>query len=332
MQYLDFSALEHNALFFNKILGESKLCAVVKNDAYGHGIAHTARYLSKTVDCFAVGSVLEAKQIAFVDKDILVLLPQNETDTLLALRHGFILSADSVHTLETIRQAAIRLRLPARVHIKIDSGMSRLGFKTNEIKYLLGQLKSCDSITVEGVYSHFYGENTTDCDKQLSEFLPCAAAIEGALSKQLVKHIANSAGVLLSQRYHLDMARVGLGLYGYGDESLIPVKTVKAKVIAVKNICAGDVAGYDARYVAPRDGRVATLGVGYAQGFSRALVGSRVLINGVRCAVVAVCMGMIIVDVVDVNVNVGDDAVLLGRGVDVSNDDVSIYELLCNLK
>ena len=332
MQFLNFSALEHNALFFKSLLSNSKLCAVVKNNAYGHGIVHIARYLDNIVDYFAVGSVEEAKKIEFVKGDILILLPQSYSDTEVAICSGYLLSLDSFATLDNILSACVKLGKTARVHIKIDSGMSRLGFKQNEIDKLTELLTSTLNIAVEGVYSHFYGENNVDCDKQLNVFLPCARQIESALNKPLIKHIANSGGALLSNKYHLDMARIGLGLYGYGDTRLAPVKTVTANVVAVKAVDAGNAIGYGAKYVAKDNMRVAVLNVGYALGFARSLVGSFVKINGKSCKVVAVCMAMIMIDVSGLDVKVGDTAILLGESVNVSNETTSIYELLCNLK
>lgn len=332
MQFLDFSALEHNALYFKNLLGGSRLCAVVKNDAYGHGIAHVARYLDNVVDCFAVGSIDEARQIGFVSKDVLILIPQGLANTQTAINDDYILSLDSFETLNTILAACAKTDRAARVHIKLDSGMSRLGFKPSDVEKLVFALRKNPQIAVEGVYSHFYNGNTVDCDKQLGVFLPCAQVIESALNKRLIKHIANSGGALLSNRYHLDMARIGLGLYGYGDDNLIPVKTARAKVVAVKDVCKGDVVGYGANFKADCNLRIAVVNVGYAHGFARTLTGSQVLVNGVKCRTVAVCMAMIMVDVSKAVVEVGDEVTLLGKGVNISNDVVSVYELLCNLK
>lgn len=332
MQFLDFSALERNAKYFRNLLGGSRLCAVVKNDAYGHGIVHVARYLDNIVDCFAVGSVDEARQIGFVSKDILILIPQGLSDAKAAIKGDFILSLDSFETLGTILSACKKADKTARVHIKVDSGMSRLGFKPSDVDKLVFALCKNPQIVVEGVCSHFYADNVLDCNRQFDTFLPCAQSIETALNKRLIKHISNSGGALLSNSYHLDMARIGLGLYGYGNENLIPVKTVRAKVVAVKDVCKGNVVGYGANFKADRDIRIAVVNVGYANGFVRALVGSQVLVNGFKCRTIAVCMAMIMIDVSDAAVSVGDDVTLLGKGVNISNDIVSVYELLCNLK
>ncbi len=331
MQYLDFSALEHNALYFKCLLGHSKLCAVIKNDAYGHGIVHVARYLNNIVDCFAVGSVFEAKQIDFVDKDILILIPPCASDMKLAINSGYVLIVDSFETFKIVKNVCDELDKTVRIHIKIDSGMSRLGFGSKDICKLVCLLENSPRIIVEGVYSHFYGENALDCVKQFQEFMPCCRAIEQSLGKRLIKHISNSGGALLSNKYHLDMARIGLGLYGYGNENLRAVKTVTANVVAVKEIGAGSVVGYGAKFVAAANCKIAVVDVGYAQGFARALVGTSVEVNGIKCKVLAVCMAMIIVEVDNVDVNVSDSVKLLGAGINISNDTVSIYELLCNL-
>ncbi len=331
MQRLNFAALLHNANYFKKLLRGARLCAVVKNDAYGHGAEHVARYLEEVADCFAVGTLDEAMRISFVKKDILILLPIDESDCEKAINKNCILTVDSFCTLNAVLRVTSRLNKKARIHIKIDSGMSRLGFGSKDIGKLVCLLENSPRIIVEGVYSHFYGENALDCDKQFQEFMPCCRAIEQFLGKRLIKHISNSGGALLSNKYHLDMARIGLGLYGYGNENLRAVKTVTANVVAVKEIGAGSVVGYGAKFVAAANCKIAVVDVGYAQGFARALVGTSVEVNGIKCKVLAVCMAMIIVEVDNVDVNVGDSVKLLGAGINISNDTVSIYELLCNL-
>ena len=276
--------------------------------------------------------MFEAQQIDFVSHDILILLPQDEANAATAIMHGYVLTADSFATLDAINNATRKLQRNARVHVKIDSGMSRLGFGQNDIEKLLIYLQSHPQIVVDGVYSHFYGENTAQCNKQLDAFIPCAQAVEEALNRRLIKHIANTSGALLDSKYHLDMARIGLGLYGYGCDKLSPVKMVTAQVVAVKDIKANSAVGYGPKCIVARDTKVAVLNVGYAHGFVRSLAKSVLRINGANCKVLAVCMAMIIVDVSGVDVRVGDVATILGDGVNIANDSVSVYELLCNLK
>ena len=331
MQVIDYNAIEKNALFFKQLVGTSRLCAVLKNNAYGHGLIHVARHICELVDCFAVGSVEEAEQLLPLRKDVLVLLPQNARNAYKAIKSGCILTVDSFVTLDTVNDIARKLNTLARVHIKIDSGMSRLGFQQSDVDELLRKLRS-SNVIVEGIFSHFYGDTEEECDVQLRKFQCCCSVIEQRYGKQLIKHIANSGATLLSQKYQLDMVRVGLGLFGYGSVNLSPAKSVFADVIAVKKVVAGSVVGYGAKYVCQADTNIAVLNVGYAMGLSRTLVGSKIKIGQRYYPIVAICMAMALVDVGKSEINVGEKATLLGKDVNIANDKVIIYELLCNLK
>lgn len=331
MQVIDYDAIKKNVEFFRKQIGATKLCAVLKNNAYGHGLTHVARQIVELVDCFAVGSVDEAEQIQFLNKDVLILLPQNLRNTERAIKSGFILTLDSFQTLEIIEKIAPGVRKTARVHLKIDSGMSRLGFNEKQLCELVAKLQTAH-LSVEGVFSHFYGDTEEECDKQLQRFTRCAERLQKAFPKPLTRHIANTGATLLSERYHLDMVRVGLGLYGYGNEQLLPAKKVCANVIAVKDVWQGSVVGYGAKFKCDRNSKIAVINLGYANGLARRLVGCQISVNGRKCSVVAICMAMSLVDVTDVNVAVGDTAVVLGDGINISNDEIIIYELLCNLQ
>ena len=331
MQVIDYDAIIKNAEFFRRRLTRSKLCAVLKNNAYGHGITNVARRIVELVDCFAVGCVDEADKIAFLQKDILILLPQNPRNAEKAIKAGYIVTVDSFVTLKIVDSAARTVGKKARVHLKIDSGMSRLGFDLSQLDELIANLKN-SAITVEGVFSHFYGDKIVECDRQLECFEKCLSVLRTALNEPLTAHIANTGATLLSNKYHLDMARIGLGLYGYGDNELLPSKKVYADVIAVKSVSAGSVVGYGAKYKCERESKIAVLNIGYANGLQRRLVGSNVAINGQKRPIVAICMAMSMLDVTDIDVNVGDTAVLLGDGINISNDEVIIYELLCNLQ
>lgn len=328
MNIIDLNAIEQNTKYFLNILGNAKLCAVVKNNAYGHGLVEVAHRIAPLVDMFAVGSVDEAEKISFLNKNILVLLPQNKRNTERAIRYGFALTVDSFGTLRTVNGAANSLGRIARVHIKIDSGMSRLGFTEQDVAELSAQLP-ISPLSVEGIFSHFYGERTADCDAQLACFERCARQLR-RLFPDAVCHIANTSGALLSSKYHLDMARIGLGLYGYGDNALTPAKNVFAEVIAAKRVPAGSVVGYGAKYRCAKDSNLAVLATGYASGFPRSLIGAKIKIGEEFFPVVGVCMAMIIADVNDKQVAVGDMAQLLGGGVNIANDNVIVYELLCN--
>lgn len=330
MQVIDYNAIKKNVEFFRKRIGKSKLCAVLKNDAYGHGLTHVARQIVELVDCFAVGSVDEAEKIQFLNKDVLILLPQNLRATERAINAGFILTVDSMETFKIVESAMKNTGKIARVHVKIDSGMSRLGatnFRVGQLFLFLRRAKA----SIEGIFSHFYGDSYEDCDKQLECFNKYLLYYDVVYKRSVIRHIANTGAVLLSKKYHLDMVRVGLGLYGYGNVDLLPAKKVYADVISVKMVGAGSVVGYGAKYKCDKTTSVAVLNVGYANGLPRCLVGAKISINGKMCKILGICMAMTLVDVTDVEVEVGDKALLLGDSVNISNDEVIIYELLCNL-
>lgn len=328
MQYIDYDAIVKNARYFRNILGKTKLCAVVKCDAYGHGLERVASCLHDVVDCFAVNDVNEALQIEKYGKDILVLLPQDAKNTKIAIERQFVLTLDSFGTLQTIAHCKVG---KARVHIKIDSGMSRFGFSKEQLLQLLSKIDS-KNIAVEGVFSHFYGENKISCDEQLNYFAKCSKIVSSKFCN-LTKHIANTTGVLIDERYHLDMARVGLGLYGYGSPKLSVAKTVTAKVIATKHVKKGTVVGYGATYKCGADTDIAIIDVGYNNGYVRALHCPLVKIGSAYANIIGnICMSTCMVDVTNLQVRVGDEVILLGDGVNPSTNDVIIYQLLCNLR
>lgn len=333
MQQIDYHAIVNNAKYFANLLQNCKLCAVLKNDAYGHDIVRTASYLYDVAYMFAVGNVDEAESIAFTHKDTLILLPQDARQTCRAVSNNFVLTVDGIDTLKTVICSAQKIGKHARVHIKIDSGMSRLGLYYSQLNEICDTLAECDCVDVEGVYSHFWGDNCSQFDKQLTYFDNCCKYLTNRLQKPLIKHIANTCATLCSSKYHLDMVRIGLGLYGYGCDGLSVAKTVTAKVISVKRVNKGSIVGYCGKYVCRSDTNIAVIDVGYAQGFSRALSGAFVTINGKRYQTVGnVCMSMCMVDVGNDRIAVGDSVILLGERQNPANFDVIVYELLCNLR
>lgn len=323
MQFVDYHAITKNALFFKRMLGKSKLCAVVKNDAYGHGLVRTASVLRDVVDMFAVCSVREACEISCFGRDILVLLPLDEADTKIAAKNDFAVTVDSFGTLDIAQKYGVR------AHIKLDSGMSRLGFCESETDRLAEKLVN-SKLKADGIFSHFFGNDELSRDNQLQVFERCSKKLLNVLRQKPLLHIANTSASF-DERCRLDMCRIGFGLYGYGSRELTPAKSVSCKVLAAKRIPACSSVGYGGRKV-PRETNVAVIQTGYANGFSRKLVDSFVSCRQCKCKVLAVCMGMTIIDTGDFCAEVGESVDLLGTSVNPSNSDVIAYELLCNLR
>lgn len=318
---ISYDAIVKNAHAIKSKIGGAKLCAVVKNDAYGHGLYRTVSALRGVADCFAVGSLDEALSIAPLGVDVLILLPLNRAQTELAARRGISVTACD---LETLCYASA---CGARAHVKIDSGMGRLGFGADELHALAAQLNGNSNVV--GCFSHLYGDDDVSRQVQHGRFMAACKAVEGALGRKTVKHLANTCATACGG-YALDMCRVGLGLYGYGMQGLACAKRVLADVIAARFAKAGSTVGYGG-FVIGADTNVAVLNAGYADGISRGLIGGEVLLGEHKCKILAVCMGMTIIDTYDVLAKKGERVEVLGR-CNPSNSDVIVYELLCNLR
>ncbi len=331
MQEIDYFAIQQNAQFFRALVSGSKLCCVIKNNAYGHNISKTCSVLSTIADCFAVSNIEEAKECLPFNKDVLILLPLNEADTVWAIASRCILTVDSIFTLFIVEKCAKMLNMKARIHVKIDSGMNRLGLKYEQLCQFVISLDP--SICVEGIYSHFYSNIELECDEQLEKFLRCAVYLQSQFDYPLVKHIANTWAAAQSPKYHLDMVRVGIGLYGYGLDSLAIAKNVWGRIIAIRNVKKGECVGYNKGFIAEKDSQIATVDIGYSQGVYRVLAGSKLLVGSKLFSIVGnICMSMCMLDVTDGSVHIGDKAFLLCKENILSNDNVIIYEMLCNLQ
>lgn len=331
MHSIDYAAIKNNALFFRALVGEKKLCCVVKSDAYGHDLEKCCSVLQNLAHCFAVSNVSEAKKCLFFNKDILILIPLDEIDTVWAIDKNCILTADSLSTLLLIEKCAKMLNKRARIHIKIDTGMNRLGMVFDQLRQFV--LCVDPSIKVEGVFSHFYDCTESSCDKQLEAFRKCADYLQSQFDYPIIKHIANTWATARSPKYHLDMVRVGIGLYGYGASGLSVAKKVWGRIIATKAVKKGDSIGYDGRYVASADCQIAVIDMGYSNGLQRVLTGCSLWVEDAPCQVVGnISMSMCTIDVTNANAHIGDKVFLITEEKYLTNDSVIIYEMLCNLQ
>ena len=326
LENIDLHAIVHNAEFIKRYT-DTQVCAVVKSDAYGHDAERVARVLRDVVDCFAVANLREALQISQYVCKILILLPVTDNDLPTASAHGFVLAVNSFDTLQRYASSG----LPLHIHIKTNSGMNRLGFNIDELCDVCNILNVNKQMVVDGVFSHMWGSAYDDCKAQYDLFAKQTKFCEQALNKKLIRHVANTSAVFCDKTFCMDMVRVGLALYGYGHPSLISAKSVSANVIAVRRVDKGDVVGYGGVFHPDNPTNLAVLDTGYASGFPRTMVGSIVSIDGMPARVVAVCMGMTICATPRL-ANVGSKAILLGKGVNPSNDETIVYELLCNLR
>ena len=311
---VDLNALRNNVISIRRRIGRARLMAVVKADAYGHGLVPVARTLRQCgVDAFAVANLTEALALRqVIGPDPLILqfgaaFPF-EIDAMLA--NNITPTISSFSEAQQFEQTATRR---VDVHVEIDTGMGRCGFWHAGATTALQQLATFRHLQVAGVYTHFPSadENLAETRRQLADFLAVARGYP-------LLHAANSAALLNLPEATLDMVRPGLALYGIapGTTDFVPVLSFKARVAHVKTVAAGRTISYGQTFVASATLRIATVAAGYADGFSRHLSHkAEVLIAGQRCRVIGrVTMDQIMVDVTGVpNVKCGDEVVFIGQ-------------------
>jgi alanine racemase len=326
---IDLGALRANCERLRAELGESRLCAVVKADGYGHGAAACARAaLDGGASALAVATAAEAAELAGVGPDLITLGALTDAEVDVVLGAGSAVSVWTEGFRQLVAARARALGRPARVHVKHDSGMGRLGtFDGDEVVELARATAADPDLELGGVWTHFATADEPDDDegyfsRQLDRFEPVAAAVRAEFPAVTV-HAANSAAVFRSARSHFDMARCGVAIYGldpFQDDprarGLAPVLAWHSHVAAVKRFPAGQSAGYGRRWKAPKDTWVGVVPLGYGDGVRRALTNHcDVLVAGRRHPLVGtVSMDNLTIDLGPrTSVEPGAEAVVIGR-------------------
>lgn len=353
---IDLSALEHNFREIRRVTKEgTDIMAVVKADAYGHGALEIAEVLLRAGAsglCLAtIDEAVELRQRG-ITAPMMTLGYTDISRVEDAVRYDVDQAVYSYETAKAISDEAVRQGKSARVHVKLDTGMGRIGFpadgsSTDEILKAL----SLPGIIPYGVFSHFAVADTDDDEytrAQFDMFMKQVNELEDKGIKFTKKHICNSAGIMRFPEMHLDMVRAGIILYGLMPPGcpepkekidLIPVMTWYAKVIHVKNVPSDTSISYGRHFVSARPSEITTVGIGYADGLSRRLSdGFELIIGGVRCPIAGnVCMDMCMVDTTDLKVRpkVGDEVIVFGkeRSADELADRIGTinYEITCDV-
>ena len=277
--------IKNNAEAFKRFTGK-KLCAVVKADGYGHGAEEVALAIEHSADLFAVALLEEAValRVAACGKDILILTPPTcFSDAERAIRNGFILTVDCLSRARLIEQAAQKLLLPARIHLKVNTGMNRYGMSVYELGKTCKYLQKSEWGTVEGLYSHLHDLTRESAQKQREKFLQMQAVCKRYFT-DVTCHLSATYGTLLGEEFFFDMTRVGLGLYGYIPDGAEDIEektlqtlalekgmTVYATAVASRKYSHGSM-GYGKALEESARERVKRLSVvryGYADGFFR---------------------------------------------------------------
>ncbi|HEX3031134.1 MAG TPA: alanine racemase, partial [Bacillota bacterium] len=342
---IDLTALAHNVRQIRSLTApKAKVMAVVKANAYGHGALEVAGVaLANGADRLAIATLGEgiALRKAGFGVPILILGPTPPEDVGEAVRYNLTQTVFSYELAEAMSWAAVQQRKTAKVHIKLDTGMGRIGLDSNDkdtVDRILA-ISKLPNLEVEGIFTHFAVSDITDksfAREQFTRFLGVTEELEKRGLPIPVRHVANSAAIIDLPETHLDMVRAGIILYGLypSDEvnksriDLRPAMSLKAKVSHVKEVPPGTSISYGRTYQSSGPEIIATLPLGYADGYSRLLSNKgEVLIHGKRAPVVGrVCMDQIMVNVTHIpGVRVGDEAVLFGeqQGVHLSVDELA---------
>ncbi len=332
---IDRSAPEHNLGQLRKAAAPGvAFCAVVKSNAYGHGVAEIARLLP-SADWFAVNSLEEGRELRGlgVSKPVLVLghVPLDRLEE--AVRADLSLT---VYNPETVQKLGSLRGLPgpAKLHLKVETGTGRQGVMPSDLEGFLALVSSTENVKLEGLSTHFANiEDTLNhgyAEKQLAVFSDAVRTVEKAVGRPPVVHTACTAASILFPKTHFSMLRVGIGLYGLWPSretylsalqggtavpELRPVLAWKTRLAQIKGLPEGSFVGYGCSYRTTRRTLLGVLPVGYADGFDRAL-GNRahVLIRGKRAPVIGrICMNLTMVDLTDIpGVRLEEETVLLG--------------------
>ncbi len=332
---IDLNAVSFNIRTVRNIIGDKvRVAAVVKADAYGHGAVPVSKVLSdEGVDMFCVATMEEALEIreSGIKEPILLLGGVEPEDCEDVLDLNFIPAVYTFSILSHMEKVAKKKKKKFPYHLKIDTGMGRLGFRYDELTKLFARLDSFSNIEMQGVFTHLATADSRDLtfmQSQLNEFDIVLRSLKKHNYNPSYIHVANSAAIQRFKKTVGNMVRPGIMIYGacaMNGTELMPVMKVKSRIIQLKNLPSGTPISYGGNYTTKRDSLVAVVPIGYADGYVRSLSSnSYVSIKRKRAPVVGdVCMDFIMVDVTDIRgVEVGEEVVLFGDDV-VSIEDVS---------
>jgi alanine racemase len=349
---IDLNALEDNLNQVRKIIGSQvKVLATVKANAYGHGIVEISRFLADKVDYLGVAYVEEGVAIRKHGIKTPILILGNTLDEGLskALKYNLEITVTDERTAKKINELAEKMNRKAALQIKIDTGMGRLGFWHEDALEAIKKVNKLKHVRIKGLYTHL---SSVDKDHdftllQLKRFNQIIKETQEIGIEADIYHAANSLATLHYKQAHFNLVRPGIILYGvYPDEAskkvikVKPLLSLKTKVIYIKDVKAGRSISYGRTFVAKKDMKVATLPVGYADGYTHLLTHkAKVLVDGKEAPVLGkICMDQIVIDVTAINdLNIGDEVILIGESGSkkITAEDLARlvgtipYELLC---
>jgi alanine racemase len=331
---VNLSALVDNVRYFRSLMpSSSRLTCMVKAFAYGAGSVEVSKALqqSNIVDYLAVAVADEGVELRKAGITLPIIIMDPEVAALdLIIENNLQPNIYSFQVLENIITAAESKGLEhVKVHIKIDSGMHRLGFYQEDMTKLASRLNGQKSVQVVSIFSHLAGSDEAQFDtfthEQAAYFQSCATTLNTKLSTLNAKlHICNTAGIERFPEYHFDMCRLGIGMYGFSFLSPYNLKnvcTLKTTILSIKTVNSGETIGYGRHTTLSEPRQIAVIPIGYADGFDRRFsnYGGQVIVRGKRCPVVGnVCMDQAMIDITGTDAQVGDTAEVFGDNLPIA--------------
>lgn len=356
---VNLDAISKNLKNIRKITNPSaKLLAVVKADAYGHGFLDVSKTMIESgADYLGVATFEEAKQLRIhsIDVPIMIIGPIIDSDIENIIKLDIISTVFDIDTAKRISDRAKLMGKNAKIHIKLDTGMTRIGFvcdgdNIGTIESILN-ISKMPSLEIEGIFTHFARADEKDASHthmQFEKFMNVCNALEENGLHIPIKHVCNSGGIIEFPQYHLDMVRCGIICYGHYPSNEVhkerlPLETAmafKTVVTNVKDVPKNTPISYGGTFVTDKKMKIATIAIGYADGYSRVLSNkAEVIINGQKAKLVGnICMDQAMADVSDIDdVKIGDEVILFGKS---GNNMITVesvadiigtinYEILC---
>lgn len=332
---INLSAIQHNLSVYKEILApNTKVMAMVKAFSYGSGSHEIAQWLqANQVDYLAVAFTNEAIALREHGIQLPIMTMNAEPDSFQQMiDHSVEPEIFNINILEqfieALNQQGVQEAYP--IHIKLETGMNRLGFTSNELDKLIQLISSKPLLKVVSIFSHLSSSDMAEEDdyskQQLEIFKQNATYLENGLGYSTIKHIANSAGIARFPEAHFDMVRLGIGLYGYSSEPSVQQKLevvaqLKTTITHIKEVPANSSVGYSRAYKTDQPKRIATLPIGYADGLRRGLntVNAYASVNNNKAFYVGnICMDMCMIDVSDIPCEIGDDVIIFGENPNLS--------------
>jgi alanine racemase len=330
---IDQSALRHNAKVVRERIGSAELLAVVKANGYGHGMVGVAQALAEDAQLFGVANLGEATELrAALLHPIIILGPALPEERATIAERGFIPSISTFEEAQDFDRVALGAQVP--INLKVDTGMGRMGAPEGEALEVFKKVSALPHVKIHSVSTHLpvSDEDAEYTRDELLRFGKIVNHFRAAASRDFKAHVLQSSGLLAFANPVFNIVRAGMVLYGISplpefQKLFKPAMTWKTRIALVRDMPKGSSISYGRTFITPRKMRIATLSVGYADGYPRHLSnrGAAVLVRGQRCALLGrVTMDLMMIDVSKIDGVQGDEAVLMGRD---GNEEVSCAEL-----